>query len=294
MSESYLNAPDHVASISAEEYAASLAAGPPGADGCGCAGERPEHGKDCGEEVVCCKTVVKRRPAPEVSEGCCCRDSFRAALRLLCDVEISGLLDFDQSAFVTDTFVAGSALLSAGTGTGSDAAADNLAETLSGTFRRVSPCGDLLDISAVPYYPAAGGGETLPFTAAQVSLCELAAMAIQAADGSAEGDLSAEEVTARNFRRLKKLLSQRLNPCGADNCGQSDCCCGDEDACCCAKGVLSTLSGSNLSRRVTLAAGYLSLVSAELLGTVGNVLVLASDTTQRIYFVCVTKVSFLG
>ena len=64
--------------------------------------------------------------------------------------------------------------------------------------------------------------------------------------------------------------------------------------CCCAAGVLSVLADNNLSRKVTLAAGQLVLQGVTLLGTLGNVLVLANDEDQRIYFVCAAKVQFLG
>ena len=95
-----------------------------------------------------------------------------------------------------------------------------------------------------------------------------------------------------NFEVLKQLLSQRLTPCGSQ-CGQCVCKCDCGD-CCCTAGVLSQLSDSNLSRKATLAAGLLVLQGATLLGTLGNVLVLANDTAQRIYFVCASKVQFLG
>ena len=48
--------------------------------------------------------------------------------------------------------------------------------------------------------------------------------------------------------------------------------------------ALSTLAQNNLSRRVSLAAGLLVLRGAMLLGTVGNVLVLANDCDNRLYF----------
>jgi len=240
-------------------------------------------------QVVCCQLIPAPQPAPpEVDEGCCCKRSFRAALQLLCDQEISSYLDFTRSAFITDSFVGGATLVSL---TGTEATTyDNLADDLTGTFRRFSPCScDLLDISATLYYPAVGGTAALPFTAAQVSLCELAALVIQQAEVSAEGDLSAEDVAARNFRRLKRRLSAMLG----DSCGDRHCCCDTRD-CCCAEGVLSALTDSNLSRRVTLTAKWLALFNAELLGSVGNVLVLTNDLDQRLYFVCVTKVQFLG
>jgi len=224
-----------------------------------------------------------------VDEGCCCKQSFRSALELLCDHEVSGYLDFTRSAFITDGFIGGATLIPI-PGTETATTYDNLAGDLTGTFRRFSPCSsDLLDISAQLYYPAEGASTALPFPAAQVSLCELAALVIQQAAVSAEGDLSAEDVAARNFRRLKRRISGMLG----ESCGHRHCCCDSRD-CCCAEGVLASLTDSNLSHRVTLTAKWLALYNAELLGSVGNVLVLANDLDQRLYFVCVTKVQFLG
>lgn len=249
---------------------------------------------------------------PEVDEGCCCKESFRAALSLLCDQQISSLLDFDAAAFVTGTYVAGAALSckehsghgpcreSEEEGEGRHrppcppcpcGASDNLGH-LSGSFRRFALCNrDLLDIEAELH---TGGRKDCDFTAVQVSLCELDAVVIQGAKACAEGDLSAEEVTARNFRCLRSLLAQRLNPCGGA-CGENCCSCAcDERDCCCAAGLLDTLARNNLSRRVSLAAGLLLLRNVTLLGTVGSVLVLANDCDNRLYFVCVNSVQFVG
>ena len=123
-------------------------------------------------------------------------------------------------------------------------------------------------------------------------------MAIQIAAAAAEGDLSADEVTARNFRRVRQHLAQQLGSscgCGVEQCPCS-CSCEEEDCCCCccASGLLKALSQNNLSRRVSLVAGVLALQNVTLLGTVGSVLVLSNDTDRRLYFVCVNSVQFIG
>ena len=262
--------------------------------------------------ICCCRPVPTPAPQPpQVNEGCCCKQSFRAALGLLSDQQISSLLDFDLSAFLTNTYVAGATLEAAAAGT-PDAGAttpgggtravvpsvtptDNLSDTLTGSFRRFAPGNyDLIDVDA-PVYPAAGGDSV--FTATQVSLCQLDAVVIQGAAATAEGDLSAEEAAARNFRCLRTRLAQRLNSCGFPcrqeqchyTCDSCDCC-----DCCCAEGLLATLAQNNLSRRVSLVAGLLVLTGVTLLGTVGNVLVLANDADNRLYFVCVNSVQFVG
>lgn len=334
MNQFYVNGPARGYAMSAEEFAAGACQRPcsqppvPGCD-CGCGGaQTPPAGGCCGQEDGCCQQMICCcRPAPgpkpeppKVEEGCCCKQSFRAALGLLCDERISSLLDFDAAAFITDTYTAGAALTggkpcawdNAGDGqakaddNGEDAgiggrpaptppcpcgAFDNLGN-LSGSFRRFAPCScDLLDIEAQLY---TAGGKGCSLTASQVNLCELNAVVIQGAAACAEGELTAGEAAARNFRCLRSLLAQRLNPCGAP-CGQSWCSCAcDGRDCCCAAGLLSTLAQNNLSRRVSLAAGLLLLRNVTLLGTVGNVLVLSNDCDNRLYFVCVNSVQFIG
>lgn len=349
MSQFYWNEPSKGYTMSAEEFAAGVtgtlpdrrANDGPGAAGafqhpgcgcdCGCGGSIPgcpDNG--CGQSPECCQQMIccchpAPAPAPRpphVEEGCCCKQSFRAALSLLCDEQLSSLLDFDAAAFITNTYTAGTSLAGCKPSAGGSAAAqadtddsgdtgesgttgkptpppkpcpcnasDNLG-SLSGSFRRFAPCScDLLDIDAQLYTP---GGKGCCFAATQVSLCELDAVVIQGADACAEGDLTAGEVTARNFRCLRTRLAQRLNPCSS-SCGQTACSCAcDGRDCCCAAGLLSTLAQNNLSRRVSLAAGLLLLQNVTLLGSVGNVLVLANDCDNRLYFVCVNSVQFIG
>lgn len=343
MNQFYLNRPSVGAAISAEEFAAggcqrpqpcpspapeyscgcgaSCASEPTANCGCTCSGTAPDcPTDDCGQVgecyqqmICCCRPVPAPTPQPpQVDENCCCKQSFRAALGLLCDEQVSSLLDFDACAFLTNTYSAGAALTckkhscqspctEAEVETEgrrrppcpscSSGASDNL-DALAGSFRRFAPCScDLLDIEAELHI---AGRRGCGFAATQVSLCELDAVVIQGANTCAEGEITADEVTARNFRCLRQRLAQRLNPCGTP-CGPDQCFCTcDERDCCCAAGLLDTLARNNLSRRVSLAAGLLVLQNVTLLGTVGNVLVLANDTDNRLYFVCVNSVQFIG
>jgi len=267
--------------MTAEEYAAATLK-----TDCGCP---PPSPCTCSSRVVCCcQEIPAPIPTPAVEEGCCCKQAFRAALQLLCSDEIGELLDFDQTAFVTDHYVAGATVTETVAAT---TPADNLVEPLSGIFRRFSLCSfDLLDITApLAAVPATVTG----LTVTQVNLCELIAVAIQLAETEAEGDLTAEQVAERNLRRVRRLLSRQLNPCG-DNC--TACCCPVPtcDDCCCASGLLSALAQNNLSRRVSLAAGPLLLNGVTLLGHLGNVLVLVNEVDQRFYFVCVNHIQFIA
>ena len=241
-------------------------------------------------QMVCCCHPVPSPcpPTVDVEEGCCCKKSFRAALQLLCNSQLATLLDFNQAAFVTDTYVAGATV---NTTPAATTPSDNL-NTLSGSFRRFSPCNcDLLEISALVNTPPE---TSTGVTATQVPLCQLTAVVLQTATAPASGDTTSEQATANNFQTIQCILSQCLTPC-ANQCGTCCCpcnCTGDE--CCCAAGLLSTLSQSNLSRQVSIVAGPLVLQGVTLLGTVGNVLVLANSSNNRIYFVCVNQIQFLA
>ena len=266
-------------SLSAKEFAAGLG----GEAGCDVEAEPTT----CSHTVCCFEVEPCSNPHPlPVDEGCCCRDSFRSALGLLCDPALSELLDFEATAFFTPHYGAGAAVTET---VPTDTPTDNLAADPTGIFLRMSLCSrDLLDIQA-PLYAVPDTATGL--TARQVNLCQLTAALVQLAEAAAEGDLTAEEVAARNFRLLKRRLTRYLSPC---NCSMlhPSCPCDGED-CCCANGLLSALSESNISRRVSLTAGPLVLAGVTLLGRVGHVLVLANDASQRIYFVCVNGVEYL-
>ena len=315
MDQIYLNGPSTGRAISAEEF---LRYNPPSPNRCGCGGDTcpdsPCGQGDCYPPAPCGHPVPQ---PPRVDEGCCCKQSFRSALGLLCDQQISGLLDFDAAAFLTGVYTAGAALTCGKPSAGKPSAgehgprdrdgdktpcrpdppaepnrpSDNLGR-LTGSFRRFAPCTcDLLDIDAELY---AAGEKPCGFTACQVSLCQLDAVVIQSAGAADKGSLFAGD-TAKDLRCLCERLAQRLGPAG-DVCGQ-DCGCScacDERDCCCAAGLLDTLARNNLSRRVSLTAGLLALKNVTLLGAVGNVLVLCNDADCRLYFVCVNSVQFVG
>lgn len=324
MSQFYWNEPAKGYAMSAEEFAAGACRRTPPQPGCDCGGAPQGDcgamppagpGAECCRPVICCCCPAPgpQPQPPHVEEGCCCKQSFRAALGLLCDEQISSLLDFDAAAFITGGYTAGACLTDrkphAGEAVqpGADDAAggkptpppppcpcgasDNLGP-LSGSFRRFAPCScDLIDIDAGVYTPA---GKSCALTAVQVNLCQLDAVVIQGAQSCPEGDLTAREAAARNFRKLRAMLARRLEPMDSP-CGQAGCTCAcDGRDCCCAAGLLSTLAQNNLSRRVSLTAGLLVVRGVMLLGAVGNVLVLANEADNRLYFVCVNSVQFIG
>ena len=274
MNHSCLNCPSPGGAMSAEEFAAAL-------------GGRESEDRGCTCRTVCCCHPEPPCPPAPTDEGCCCKNAFLSALRLLCNPEIAELLDFSATAFFTRDYVAGATVAET---VGTTAPADNLVDPLTGVFRRFSPCSrDLLDINAVlNAAPATATG----LTATQINLCELVAVTIQLAATVAEGDLTPEQVAARNLRLVRRALARCLTGCAP--CGSTPCCCPTGEDCCCAAGLLNALADNNVSRQVSLAAGPLLLSGVTLVGSMGDVLVLVNETDQRFYFVCVNHVQFLA
>ena len=156
MSQIFWNEPPRGYAMSAEEFAAGACRGPGPQPGCGCGtAPMPPAGCDCGcgaasdcpdngcgqgpefcqPMICCCRPAPGPTPQPpQVEEGCCCKQSFRAALSLLCDERISGLLDFDASAFLTGTYSAGAVLTCGKPSAGDDA--PNGADTPGARRRR--------------------------------------------------------------------------------------------------------------------------------------------------------------
>ena len=207
-------------------------------------------------------------------------------LQLLCDPRIAPLVDYSQFAFFTRNFVLGTSLDCPATST---AGYDNLTGPLAGSFERIRSCScENLEVSGQIYYPipiCTGGTETPccaegpAFDAGEVPLCALTAVAftIPAAEG---------ETTPTDYDQLKGLLWQALHP-GRPPLGNNapvmkptPCDCTD-----------TKLSGR---RTATAAAGPLLIANAAVLGSVGDVLVLANDADRRIYYVCQSSVSFSG
>lgn len=108
---------------------------------------------------------------PQISmrQNCCCKKSMIEALKLLCDTELSELIDFEKFAFLTNTFIVGAKLVIAKLGTEDK---DNLSN-LDGEFKRFSPgnC-DLIDIEGTAYY-------NLPLIVSITDLAEQMSMLIQ-------------------------------------------------------------------------------------------------------------------
>ncbi len=213
--------------------------------------------------------------------GCACAAGMSAALQLLCDARLAELTDFSQFAFVTDGFVLGSSLncperCSAGY--------DNLTGPLAGEFVRITPCTcENLEVAGQIYYPVpVCSGESCcacgpAFDAHEVALCALKAVAF----GVTNGACCAE--TEQNYQQLKTLLWQALH---CSSCAPT----------LSAKATPCDAAGSGIRSRRTLSvtAGPLLVANAAVLGSVGDVVVLANDADRRFYFICDSSVDLIG
>lgn len=216
--------------------------------------------------------------------GCDCAAGMAALLQLLCDPRIAPLVDYSQFAFFTEHYVLGTSLDCPATST---AGYDNLTGPLAGSFVRIRSCScENLEVSGQIYYPipiCTGGTETPccaegpAFDAGEVGLCALTAVAFTIPAG--------DETTPTDYDQIKGLLWQALHPGRPGTPGPTapmkptPCDCDD------------TVAGR---KSVSVTAGPLLVGNASVLGSAGNVLVLANDTSRRIYFVCKDKIGFLS
>lgn len=254
---------DEEAAITAEELFPSC---PLSSSGCGCAD------RECNQAD------------PDPLPTCCCKASMVEALRLLCGTELASLVDFDAFFFLTDALSVGGALTVPGEGP------DNI-EELDASFRRFSPCNcDLIDVDGTAYFATPCATCTALEDVEQLSLCSVKAVAFDLEDPECP-ETCEDAVYRRATRLLRRAIRSEDGTTGScAPCG-SHCDCDD---CCCDEGLLTELATRNLSRQVTITVGPLVLQDVTVLGSVGSVLVLASEEEQRIYFVCVSQVEALG
>lgn len=224
------------------------------------------------------------KAAPEPAPTCCCKASMVEALRLLCNAELSTLVDFDSFFFLTSTLAVGGSL------TVPAAGADNISG-LEASFQRFSPCNcDLIDVGGSAYFTTPGATTLALEEVEQLSLRSVKALAF-----GLTLPTEPEETEATVYRRALRHLRRAIQANGGtvSGCGSCGAHC-DYDNCCCDEGLLAELATRNLSRLVTLGVGPLILRNVTVLGSVGSALILADETLRRIYFVCVSQVEALG
>lgn len=232
--------------------------------GCDCGPVRPQPCQPCG--VQNCQPCAVQPCQQETAVRCSCADDFRNLLGFLCSRQLQDVVDFTAFGFITDSFVLGTTLVDPAPGT---APGDNLT-ALTGTYVCGSAGCDAVAASGAVAYAIPGAPPVaLPVT--QVALCRLDAIALTVTGG--------EEGVAANFQTLTQTLAQLLEP------GRPTCCSGT---------VAGSLLDAAAARSATVTAGPLTVFNAVVLGTLGEVLVLANSTDSRVYFVCADKIAFIG
>lgn len=94
-----------------------------------------------------CNLAEKKPSNPE--RTCCCKKSMIEALKLLCNTELSDMIDFEKFAFISNTFIVGARLVLLKIGSDEK---DNLSN-LDGSFKRFSACNcDLIEIGGTAAY----------------------------------------------------------------------------------------------------------------------------------------------
>lgn len=214
-----------------------------------------------------CGSAGNQSCQQEPAARCGCADDFRTLLGILCGQQLRGLVDFTAFAFITDSFLMGTTLEAP---TVTTAPGDNLTD-LTGSYVCGSAGCDTIAASGDLALPTVGAAPVaLPVT--QVALCRLDAIAFTV---TATPD---EATVAANFQTLTQTLGQllepRKNPCGSDLPG--------------------SLLGAAAARSATVTSGPLAVYNSAVLGTLGDVLVLANSTDFRVYFICADKIAFIG
>lgn len=265
---------------------------------------------------------------------CCCKPSMKKALELLGCEGIRENIDFNAFAFITDFFVVGSplTLLSLFPATKIDNLSGILdgslnrlpgcsCDTISISGRALYPIPspvdpaslraliqtiiDILEDLGVPAPIIAFLEGLLLLTDAVLSgvidiildlittlpnvdlasFCNLKAIAFQALEGDVPGTTPAVTHYQAARQAFKCLLGKE---CKKDDCNPKC------EECCCNEGILKELAGGNITGTATLTAGSLTLQGAEVLGSIGNVIVLGNEAERKFYFVCADAVSLIG
>lgn len=216
-------------------------------------------GGDCG-----CGPVCPPAPPPQ-SAGCSCGESFRQALNLLCSQQFYTLVDFSAFAFISSYSILGASVQAP---TGGATPGDNLS-ALGATYRCGS-CGCETVAASGSLYPPTVGGAAQSTAVTQAALCRLTAVAFDAANDTSL-------TSTANYQALVQLFTQMLHPTGPQTCVS----------------VVDSVT-AGVSRTATLAAGPLLVENAQVLGQMGDLLVLANSTDERIYLVCADQVDFIG
>lgn len=222
-------------------------------------------GCDCPPRPQPCQPCGQQNCQQETGTRCRCADDFRNLLNFLCSRQLQDVVDFAAFGFITDSFLLGTTATEPAVGT---APGDNLTD-LTGSYVCGSTGCDTVAASGT-LAPAAFGGAPFALPVTQIALCHLDAIAFTVAGG---------EDTAANFQTLTQALSQLLNP---------------GKPVCCSNTVAGSLLESAAARSATVTAGPLTVFNATVLGTAGEVLVLANSTDSRVYFVCADQIAFIG
>ena len=114
------------------------------------------------------------------------------------------------------------------------------------------------------------GGAAQRAGVTQAALCRLTAVAFDAANDTSL-------TSTANYQALVQLFTQMLHPTGPQTCVS----------------VVDSVT-AGVSRTATLAAGPLLVENVQVLGQMGDLLVLANSTDERIYLVCADQVDFIG
>ena len=223
------------------------------------------NGHDCSCPPPCPPQPCPQEPPAAPRCGCPCGEDFRRALDLLCSPRLRPLIDFNTFAFVTDYYILGSALTTPVAGT---AAGDNLADPAGSYVCGGDSC-EALSVSGL-LYPPDVGATALESSVTQVALCRLQAISFNA--------LAGDDGAAANFQTISQTLGQLLRPRQPQEC----------------TGIADALTSAAAIRASTVTAGPLVVANSTIIGQLGNILVMANSSDNRLYLICANRIGFMG
>ena len=242
-----------------------------------CPPPRPPH--DC-QPIPPCRPgqTCPMPPAPQPTPDCCRQQGLSAVLQMLQSGVFASRINFNAFAFLTGDFVAGAYLTAPVSGN------DNLS-ALSGSFLGLpGQMPGLADFAGTAVWAE-------PLTAADLTAGRLNDLTIMT--GSLL--LSLDETDAvvfsllnpspEEYAALRQLFLQQL--CQMHPYIPSQGC---REA---LTGAAALLTTGAPGRTVSLAVGGLVLINVEMLGFVGDILLLGSPTDSRFYLVRGDKISIL-
>lgn len=243
------------------------------------------HGVDAADTLEGCAPAAEKVYARQATAPCAQVqsrqvDDMTAALQLLCDSDLSSLVDFDAFFFLTDSLAIGSALTVPVEGE-----TDNIAAPTA-SLQRFSPTtSQLLDVDGTAYFAIPGSTDVAldPVEQINVPTLEAVAFGLEDIECELECPFTVYRLALRALREAIEDAGGNTGNCALNTNGNGT-----------GMSLADELTSRNLSRSVTLTVDSLVLTDVTVIGALGDILILGSEDAERFYFVNTEHVEAIG